>query len=252
MTLWTQKLKAFGIHLAISLAIAALAAALVFLVWYPYPYREISGGRGLFMLIVLVDIVLGPLITLVVFNPRKSRREKWLDFGVIGLIQFLALVYGLWSVMQARPVYTIFERDHFRVVHANEIVEELLPKALPAFRRLPLDGPSWASVRAAGPDEEFRVGMFEAGGVYASMQPDLWRSLDDAREDIFRAARPASELAARFRAHSADMEVIAAQAGTSLEKLLSLPLLARKDTFWTVFLDPKTAKPIGYLPLDPY
>ena len=48
-------------------------ALLVFAVWYPYPYREISGGRDLFLLVVAVDVVLGPLITFAVFNRAKPR-----------------------------------------------------------------------------------------------------------------------------------------------------------------------------------
>ncbi len=78
-----------------------LAALLVFGLWYPYPFREISGGRELFLLIVGVDVVMGPLITLAVFNPSKSRREKILDFSLIGLLQTGALVYGLWAVALA-------------------------------------------------------------------------------------------------------------------------------------------------------
>ena len=65
---WSDRLKASGIHLILSLIIAALAALLVFGIWYPYPYREISGGRELFLLVVSVVVILGPLITLAVFN----------------------------------------------------------------------------------------------------------------------------------------------------------------------------------------
>ena len=77
MNLWQSKLRAFGIHLSLSLLVAALAAVVVFGVWYPYPYRDISGGRDLFLLIVGVDVVLGPLVTFTVFNPKKSRRENF-------------------------------------------------------------------------------------------------------------------------------------------------------------------------------
>ena len=62
--------------------------------WYPYPYRELSGGRELFALVVAVDVVLGPLITLVIFNPAKTRRHLVMDFTVIGLLQVAALAYG--------------------------------------------------------------------------------------------------------------------------------------------------------------
>ncbi len=51
--------------------IAALAAALVFLVWYPSPYSTLAGGTGLFLLIVSVDVVMGPALTAVVASPGK-------------------------------------------------------------------------------------------------------------------------------------------------------------------------------------
>ena len=72
---WKDRFKASGIHLGISLVLAVLAGALVFGLWYPYPYREISGGRELFLLLVSVDVVLGPLITLAIFDRRKPGRE---------------------------------------------------------------------------------------------------------------------------------------------------------------------------------
>ena len=98
------RLRASAIHLAISLSVATLAALLVFGWWYPYPYRELSGGRELFALVVAVDVVLGPLITLVIFNVAKTRRHLMMDFTVIGLLQVAALAYGLWTVFVARPV----------------------------------------------------------------------------------------------------------------------------------------------------
>ena len=61
--------------------VAALAAILVFLVWYPGPFRELAGGRGLFVLLTSVDVVLGPLLTFAVFDRTKSRRHLRLDLG---------------------------------------------------------------------------------------------------------------------------------------------------------------------------
>ena len=58
---WRDRLRAFAIHLGISLSIAALAALLVFGIWYPYPYREISGGRALFGLIAVLSARVGSI-----------------------------------------------------------------------------------------------------------------------------------------------------------------------------------------------
>ena len=61
--------KASGIHLLASSGIALLAAVVVFLVWFPYPYRELVGGQFLFWVLVGVDVVCGPLLTAVLYNP---------------------------------------------------------------------------------------------------------------------------------------------------------------------------------------
>jgi glycerol uptake facilitator-like aquaporin len=93
---WRDRLQASAVHLAISAAIAALAAALVFWLWYPYPYREISGGRELFLIVVSVDVILGPFITLAVFNRTKPWTVLRRDLVVVAILQLLAL--GLWAV----------------------------------------------------------------------------------------------------------------------------------------------------------
>ena len=100
--------------------------------WYPYPYRELSGGRELFALVVAVDVVLGPLITLVIFNPAKTRCHLVMDFTVIGLLQVAALAYGLWTVFVARPVHLVFEYHRMAVVHAIDVDSDLLAKAPPS------------------------------------------------------------------------------------------------------------------------
>ena len=80
---WRSRLRAAAIHLALSVAVAGLAGLLVFALWYPYPYREISGGRELFLLVVAVDIVIGPLITFAVFNRAKPVAELRRDLAVV-------------------------------------------------------------------------------------------------------------------------------------------------------------------------
>ena len=133
---------AASIHLICSLVVAALAGVLVFGLWYPYPYRELSGGRELFLLIVVVDVVCGPLLTMVIFNPAKPRAELWRDLGLVALIQLGALGYGLLTVWQARPLFLVQEVDRFKVVMAPDL-DAMAVAALPASLK-PL---SWAGPR---------------------------------------------------------------------------------------------------------
>ncbi len=103
--------------------------------------HEISGGRELFLIVVAVDVIVGPLITFAVFNRTKPWPELRRDLAVVALMQLGALGYGLWSVAQARPAHLVFEYDRFRVVHAVDVPAELLTKTPPGITALPLLGP---------------------------------------------------------------------------------------------------------------
>ena len=98
--------QAFLIHLGISALIAATVVALVLAVWYPPPYFAGMGGPVLLRLLIGVDVVLGPLITLIVFDPAKPRLKY--DLMTIAALQVAALAYGGMVMFEARPVYNVF------------------------------------------------------------------------------------------------------------------------------------------------
>ena len=114
--------------------VAALAATLVLGVWFPAPYRSLAGGLHLFWLVVIVDVVCGPLLTAVLYNPRKSRRELTLDLSLVALVQLAALIYGLYSVALARPVALVHEVDRFVAVTQAQIDPAELQQARPRHR----------------------------------------------------------------------------------------------------------------------
>jgi len=249
---WKNRLRASGIHLCISAAVAFLAALLVFLVWYPYPYREISGGRELFVILISVDVVLGPLITLTIFNPTKPRSELVRDLTIVGLIQLAALGYGLWTVFEARPVHLAFEIDRFRVVHAVDVPPELLDQAPSGLRSLPLVGQSTVAVRPfKDAQERYEATMAALQGVQLGFRPDLWQPYADAHMRVLLAASPAAKLKERFPDQTELIDEAIAQTGKSVDSLVSLPMVGR-DKYWTVLLDASTADVVGFIPLDSF
>ena len=247
-----SRLRAAGIPLGISLAIAALSALLVFAVWYPHPYRAISGGRELFLLVVSVDVVLGPLITLAVFDRRKRRRELVLDLSLVGAIQLAALCYGLWTVAMARPVHLVFEIDRFRVVHRVEVADDLLARAAPELRTLPLHGPTLLAVRPFKDNaEQTEATVLALQGVSLSSRPDLWQPYEAAKDRVQRAAKPVAQLKARFPAEAAQIDAALAEARLDPATATYLPLAGRKS-FWTAFIDPASLQPAAFIPLDSF
>lgn len=250
---WKERGRAAAWHLLASMAVASLAAALVFMVWFPYPYGEVSGGNGLFRLIVSVDVVLGPLLTFAVFNSGKSRQELWLDLTVIVALQLAALAYGLHIVYQARPVYLVHEVDRFRVVMAADIEPVDLAQAQPAYRELPLHGIRLIGVRPArDADESLQSLDLALTGKDISLQPQRWQELDEANHaEIRRRARDMAFLRPRAKDGGQALDRLLADHGVPPDQVIALPLVGRRDD-WSVLMDRRTLQIIGYLPIDAF
>ena len=115
------KLKAFGIHLGVSAIVFIGILYLIVFEWYPGIFMVAEGGWKGLTLMAAVDLVLGPSLTLIIYNYTKSRREIILDFSFIIFIQVSALIWGGIQVYSERPValvmwdgifYTVTE-DYF-------------------------------------------------------------------------------------------------------------------------------------------
>ncbi|HMN92024.1 MAG TPA: TfpX/TfpZ family type IV pilin accessory protein [Hydrogenophaga sp.] len=239
-------------HLLICLLVAAAVAALVFGLWYPSPYGEMSGGQGLFWLIVVVDVVCGPLLTLVIYNPRKPRAELVRDIGLVVLIQLAALGYGLHSLLQARPVWLAYEKDLFRVVSLPDLMPGTLEQAPPDLQALSLLGPKPLGVRLAqGTDADFLQNVQQSlAGNHPAFRPDRWVPYAEQAGQAAAAARPLAELQSRYPDQSALIDQALRRSGRAADALGFLPLATEHPTDWVVLLDRSTGEPVGYLPLD--
>jgi hypothetical protein len=249
---WKDRSLASGAHFALSLGVALLAAALVFGVWYPYPYREISGGRELFFIIVAVDVVMGPLLTFAVFNRKKPMKELKRDLAIIVLLQLAALGYGLWTVFISRPVHLVFEYNRFRVVHAIEVDDKMLPKAPPALQSLPVTGPTTLSIRDFKDGKESGdMTMAALGGLQLAARPELWQDYAKAAPQVLAEAKPIAQLKSRFSAQAAEIDAAVRSTGRAEAALRYVPMVGRK-TFWTVLVDGVSAEPLAFLPIDSF
>ncbi|MDB5874101.1 MAG: Pilus assembly protein [Ramlibacter sp.] len=252
MIQWKERLRASGIHFGASVGVAALAGLLVFGLWYPYPYREISGGRDLFALVVAVDVIIGPLITFAVFDRRKPWRELRRDLAMVAALQVAALAYGVWSVAIARPVHLVFELDRFRVVHGVDVPEELLGREPAGVKAMPLLGPTLLAVRPfRDPGESFQATMEALKGVQIGARPELWEPYEDAKARVLRVAKPVSQLKLRFPGSAGEIDSVLKAAGRNPDAMAYVPMVGRK-AFWTAFVDPVSADVVAFLPLDPF
>lgn len=188
------RIKAFLMHLAASAVIALLAILLVFHIWYPAPLHEALGVTNIFLLLLLVDVVLGPLLTLLVF--KVGKKTLFMDLTIIGCLQLAALGYGLWSVAEGRPVWVVYNVDRFDVVAAVDIDARHLNEVPIQYRNASWSGPQW--VGAARPDdtEQGNTVLFEAlqGGSDIAQRPNLYLPLTEMAEAMRQRAQPLEKL----------------------------------------------------------
>jgi hypothetical protein len=243
------RLRAAVLHLGLSIAIAVLVALLVFAFWYPSPYRQIAGGENLFMLIVTVDVVLGPLLTFAVFNPRKPRSELVRDLGVIVVLQLAALAYGLHTMAQARPAVVALEGDRLRVVRAIDLVEADFSKVSAGLHALSWRGPLLVATRQPGVEEKFDAMQRGLAGEDLGMRPEFWRPEPERAATFARAAKPLGQLIQRWPQRTGELERAVAASGRSMEQLGYLPILARR-TDWSALVDTRDGTIVGYVDID--
>ncbi len=245
-----SRLKAAGIHLGISALIAGLAAALVFGLWYPWPFRSAAGGQALFLLIISVDLVLGPTLTFVVFNRSKTTSHLVRDLAVIAALQLAGLVYGLHTVYLARPVVVVFEVDRFHAISEVEVQHAELPQALPELRTLSLTGPKILGTRQSRTSEEKRKTLdLSLQGIDIGVRPSYWQPYSSSARAAVERSRPVSDLIKHYPYHAQAINQEIKKTGRMADELRFLPLVAR-ETNWSVLLDAKTGEVVGYVQYD--
>ena len=241
---------AASIHLICSVVVAVLAGALVFGLWYPYPYRDLSGGRELFFLVVGVDVVCGPLLTLVLFNPLKPKAELWRDLGLVALIQIGALGYGLFTVWQVRPLFLVLELDRFKVVMAPDL-DAAAVTALPnGLRASVWGGPKVVAIRPPASVEEKNKVLFAAlqGGRDYAERPEFYLRYEGENAlKSLKSAKPLTGFLQRWPDQQAAADKLATEKKVNLSQWMYLPVRGRQE--WVAILD-KRGQIQGFLKGD--
>jgi hypothetical protein len=242
--------QAAPIHFALSVVIAAIVVGAIMLVWYPQPYFQAAGGGTLILLLVGVDVVIGPLLTLIVFDTKK-KHLIW-DLAVIAMLQAAALTYGVSIMFSARPVFVAFADDRFELVSANEVSEADLGKALPEFQNRPLTGPKVVGVRLPADAAERERMMFAAllGGSIGLFPQHFVPYATVAGSAVARS-RPLSALREKHPDRAADIDAIVAASGGPDKALRYLPLQTHKGPL-TVVIDAPRGDIKAVVAVDPY
>jgi hypothetical protein len=199
------RVKAALIHLVLSVLIVGLVLILMLFVWYPKGFFNLLGGSDLVYIIAGVDVCLGPLFTLAVFNPAKKSLK--FDLSVIALLQITALLYGANVMFQSRPVFNVLEENLFKVTLASDFKDEVeLKKASKEkWASLSWTGPVLvAAVEPVDPKMKEEIVFAAGSGADWNVFPKLFVEYDTQRQVALANAKPLSAL----KTHSDDNRAI--------------------------------------------
>lgn len=115
------RLQAFGLHVAGSASALTLVLGALWLGWYRWPGWYLASAFHIVGIVVMVDLVLGPTLTLIVANPGKARTELARDIAIIVAVQLIALGYGGVTLWGGRPLYYTFSVDRLELVQASDL-----------------------------------------------------------------------------------------------------------------------------------
>jgi hypothetical protein len=189
------KLKAAGIHLLLSIFIVATVFAIMYFLWYPKGYFTIMGGKVLVALIGGVDIFLGPLLTFVVFKVGKKSLK--FDLFCIGVMQVAALAYGTYVMFEARPVFTVFNKDKFQIAAVVDIVDYELAKAKsPQMRQLSITGPKLVAIGEPDKNNKKEVIFAMMESESAFRYPKLFDEYNAHKSEVIKTGKPLASLSA--------------------------------------------------------
>ena len=238
--------QASALHLAISVLIGLGVLLVMLELWYPTPLFEAAGGNGLLFLVVGVDVVIGPLITLVIFAPGKPGLK--LDLSVIAALQTAALAYGVHIVYLAHPAYLVFVKDRFEVATPVDLAPAELARARFAeFKRVPLGAPEFvASDFPTDPQERNALVKAALSGLDVQNFPRYWVPYAQRTKEVLAKAETIEQLRKSDPEVAKAVDGYLARSQTPAASVRYLGLRAR-EAWVAVLVDPKTARPLKML-----
>jgi hypothetical protein len=203
----------------------------------------------LVLIMIGVDVVIGPLITLIVYD--RAKKGLYLDLGVIAMLQTVALLYGLQAIYDGRPAYVVFSVDRFDVVALQDLNPASLERTPPDFQ------PSFcrpATVAAKFPEdpgkrEEILFSSI-SGGADLSQLPEYFVPLEQMRDSMIGRLRPMEELRKLNELDERQWSGLLAEFDRTRDELGYLPV-SGKERDGAMILDARSGEVLGMRGLRP-
>lgn len=204
----SKRLKFFLSHLSISAMIALIVVGLVFFIWYPTPLAEAVGVTDIFLMLLVIDVIIGPVLGWVVY--KEGKKTLKMDLSIIILFQLSALFYGIYSIGQGRPVWIVYSVDRFELVRNNEIIDENIQQARPAYQQPSWLKPHFVAMQFSENRQQRNDEMFTEvfSGVSLAQRPERYVPMTEVKNQIQQRAQDL-ELLKQFNNQQSVQKILA-------------------------------------------
>jgi len=240
------RLKAFSLHLLSSATVLTLILGSLYFGWYRWPGWHLTDVTTVVLVMVCVDVVLGPTLTFIIANQKKSRRELARDIGIIVVVQLCALIYGSVSLWNGRPLYYAFSESVLQLVQAYdidakdaEIGRRQNPGLAPHWYSLP----RWIWAPLPQNPEESRKIIVSAitGGDDVISMPKYFKPWEDGLPSLRGKLKKVDDVAYFAKSEKKKLKERMKAAGLPDDQANTMPLTGRGYPLLVVF-DPTTLK----------
>ncbi|MDP9010294.1 MAG: hypothetical protein M3N91_16595 [Pseudomonadota bacterium] len=240
------RLKAFALHLLSSATVLTLILGSLYLGWYRWPGWHLTDVTRVVFIMVCVDVVLGPTLTLIIANKNKPRRELVRDIGIIVAVQLGALIYGSVSLWSGRPLYYAFSESVLQLVQAYDIDpaeaetgRRQNPGLAPHWYSLPRW--IWAPLPQNAEESEKIVASAVTGGDDVISMPKYFKPWEDGLPSLRGQLKKVDDVAYFAKSEKTRLKERMKAAGLPDDQLITMPLTGRGHPLLAVF-DPVTLK----------
>ncbi len=244
-----NRFKAAGIHLLISFFIVLTVLTSMYFLWYPSTYFALMGGKKLIVILASVDVFLGPLLTFAIFKSGKKGLK--FDLFCIGLVQVAALSYGVYVMFQARPVFTVFNKNQFQIAAVVDIDPSELAKAKkPNWKQLSVTGPELVAIGTPDKKDKKEAMFASVVSAMAYRYPRLYNEYNKHREEVIKAGKPLAILATVSAENKSTIDKFLNKSHRSENDFLVLPISSELAEM-TAIIDAKTGDFIEIIDAKP-
>lgn len=240
------RLKLFSLHLLSSATVLTVILGSLYLGWYRWPGWYLTDVTRVILVMVCVDVLLGPTLTLIIANQKKARRELTRDVGIIVAVQLCALIYGSVQLWNGRPLYYAFSENILQLVQAYDIDAD---EAKLAREQNPTLAPHWYSLprwvwaplpKDIGEAKKIIASSITGGDDVISM-PRYFKRWEEGLPTLRSELKRAADVAYFAKSEKERLKGKMRAAGMADDQLDTMPLTGRGHPLLAV-VDPASLK----------